>query len=202
MNFLIVLTVEVKWTVNNMVYSMKLGELDFWVKNKAQPGDYAYSTDPIAEKHYEYFYIGPDENPYWREVLPDAELCKLLEKEEDSNMGKRCDNCKHYKYNGNTTYAICLQKDQIGTVIPAFTVCSKHEAKEECQGPLDNLKFFLKNKDTGELDIKYICEDCGKVMEKPFHWQFKIPIANNRKKTSRTGYYFYCEECWNKKAGE
>jgi hypothetical protein len=38
------------------------------------------------------------------------------------------------------------------------------------KGPFDNLKFFIKNQENGELEVKYICEDCGKVMEAPFHW--------------------------------
>lgn len=196
MNFLIVRIVVVEWTVNSMVYSMKLGEVDFWIKTKAKPGDYAYSTDPITGKHYIYFYIGPDENPYWREMPPAAELEKLLEKEEEPGMKKSCENCKH------RNNFVCCHPEHTGTIVPTFTVCPEHEAKEECQGPLDNLKFFLKNKDTGELGVKYICEDCGKVMETPFKWQFIMPIIHNGKKTSRPGYYFYCEECCNKKAGK
>ena len=176
---------------------MKLEELNYWVRNKADYGDIAYAVDRATEKAYMYFYIGPDEYPYWREVN-EAEVKKeLYEKQEKDYMKKRCDNCKYFHDSG--PYSFCVHKDQNGIIVPKFTVCDKHEPKEERPGPFDNLKFFIKDTNTGELDIKCVCEDCGKVMDKPFHWQIRLPVAHNGKKpTSRPGYYFYCEECYNK----
>lgn len=65
------------------------------------------------------------------------------------------------------------------------------------KGPFDNLKLFIKNQKSGELEIKYICEGCGKVMETPFHWQLRIPLKPNNK---RPGYYFWCKKCWKKES--
>ena len=111
-------------------------------------------------------------------------------------MSKRCENCKHFAFVSEVSY--CKHKDQAGTWVPKFTCCDKHEPNEVRPGPFDNLKFFVKDSGTGELELKYICEDCGKVMEKPFYWLVRLPIVVNGKSTSRPGYYFYCEDC-NKK---
>jgi hypothetical protein len=175
---------------------MKLNELDEWVKNKAKPGDLAYHYDAMLEHFYTYYYIKPEPRPFWRLWTDQGVLQDYLTNLEESEMKKRCENCQYHKN------FICCHPEHIGMLVPNFTVCPEYEAKEELPGPLDNLKFFLKNKDTGELTVKYVCEDCGKVMEKPFNWQFRMPIAHNGKKTSRPGYYFFCEECDKKKASK
>lgn len=35
------------------------------------------------------------------------------------------------------------------------------------------IRFYLKNPDTGELKVKYICKDCGKEMSKPKNYRVK-----------------------------
>lgn len=178
-----------------MLWHVQCNELFDWVLHHAQPGDVAYWQDKSTDKLYAYLYEGPDHNPYWREL--DKEMLKayIEKKEEESKMNKRCGNCEHFA-SISSGYTYCTHEEHKGRLVPDFTSCSEHEFKKETPGPFDNLKFFLKDKDTGELDVKYICEDCGKVMDKPFHWLIKLPMNNKSK--SRLGYYFYCEEC-NKK---
>ena len=105
-------------------------------------------------------------------------------------MTKRCDNCKFFKEEGCIT--MCIHKAHCGYV-PTFTSCSDHEPKKV--GPFDNVKFYLKDSNTGEMELKYICEDCGKVMDIPFHWWLVLPIKPKDKYTHRPGYHFRCEDC-------
>ena len=73
---------------------------------------------------------------------------------------KRCENCEHWRK--ADIYTWCAHEDQAGTWVPKFTCCDKHEFKKAKYTPFSGMKFYLKDKDTGELSINYICEDCGK----------------------------------------
>ena len=189
------------------VCCMALDELREWVKNKPEKGDVAYCKNHHDEREYMYVYTGPDPNPTW--VMQEDLVNKCLEeinklKIEDTTVNKRCENCKHWHYGGlGANLSFCKQDDQVGILVPKFTCCDKHEPKEERSTPFDNLKFYLKNASTGELDIKYICEDCGKIEDKPFHWLLRLPMVTNGKASvKRPGYYFRCEECDKKKDGK
>lgn len=57
----------------------------------------------------------------------------------------------------------------------------------------NKIKLYLTNSKTGELKITFLCDKCGKEMEKPDYWSFKTTINGKD-----NGYYFYCEECKNK----
>ena len=115
-------------------------------------------------------------------------------------MSKSCENCKYWHCGANISF--CKHNDQVGIIVPKFTSCAKHELKEERSTPFDNIKLYLKDASTGELDIKYVCEDCGKVEDKPFHWWLRLPMVTNGKTSvKRPGYYFRCEECDKKKDG-
>lgn len=186
-----------------MVYTMMLDKLENWVKAEAKPGDVAYLTDKFLDKRYVYFYKGPDDDPY-RHIIDEQFATDYYKKEvdklkvEELKMEKRCENCKHFDFVSGVSY--CKHEDQAGTWVPKFTCCDKHEPKEEKPAPFDNLKFFLKDTATGEVGVKYICEDCGKVMEKPAYWCIRLPIGSS-KQNQRPGYYYYCEEC-KKKEGK
>lgn len=191
-----------------MVYRIKGEELKDWVKNQANPGDAAYYYDNMLEQSYIYNYKGPDENPYWHLVLKDTLYNYLVDKYleevnklkiEEPKMSKKCENCKHLAFVSGLSY--CKHEDQAGTWVPKFTCCDKHAPKDEKPAPFDNLKFFIKNTATGEVGVKYICEDCGKVMEKPAYWCIRLPMGSS-KQNSRPGYYYYCEECDKKKDGK
>ena len=67
-------------------------------------------------------------------------------------------------------------------------------------GPFNNLRFFLKDSSTGEMELKYVCEDCGKVMDAPYRWQFKLPARYPGQATlNACGFHFKCEDCSNKR---
>jgi len=53
----------------------------------------------------------------------------------------------------------------------------------------DNLKFYLKDYTTGELDIRFLCEDCRKEMDRP---RYTYEILRGK----GTGYHFVCEDCY------
>jgi len=187
-----------------MFYSIMLDELDEWIKTKAQPGDIAcgHNRRDRSDKHcYLYVYKGPDNNPYWIKFQDDIvdkyieEINKL--KVEETKMNKTCDNCKYFK-NLPGRFSWCSHKDHAGALVQAFTSCADHEPRQKIEAPFDNLKFFIKDQKTGELEVKYICEDCGKIMEAPFHWQFRVPFGANKDPEKRPGYYYWCEECWEK----
>ena len=48
----------------------------------------------------------------------------------------------------------------------------------------------------------HICEDCGKIEDKPFRWWTVLPVHHNGKAPKRPGYHFRCEECDKKKEGK
>lgn len=95
------------------------------------------------------------------------------------------------------SFSWCSHKEHAGALVHAFTSCADNEPKEERPGPFDNIKLRCTNPATCDISISYICEDCGKVMDKPFYWSIRFPVGPN-KKPIRPGYYFYCEDC-NKK---
>lgn len=183
---------------------MKMDELAEWVKTKAQLGDVACSRDRYSDRRYFYVYRGSDDKPYWR-MLQDDIVDKYLEeinklKVEESKMNKRCDNCKHFK-NVPGSFSWCSHKEHAGALVPTFTTCADHEPKEERTGPFDSLKFYLKDSSTGEIGLKYICEDCGKVMDEPFHW-WKVETPKPTKAFGKPGYHWRCENCDKKKDGK
>jgi hypothetical protein len=186
---------------------MKLEDLDKWVKSKPQIGDVAYLVDTYFDKRYLYFYKGPDDKPglhiidqQFAQDYYIKEINKL--KVEDTRVNKRCDNCKYF--NGVTMSKItdywCSHEKYSGTRVAAHTSCPEHEPKKELTTPFDGVRLYLINEHTGEIGIKYICKDCGKEMEKPYHWWLKVPFGNTVPKG--VGYHFRCEECDKKKAGK
>ena len=60
----------------------------------------------------------------------------------------------------------------------------------------DKIKFYIKDIQTGELKITFLCDDCKTEMEKPFYSFFRTYSFNNQESP---GYHFYCEKCWKKK---
>jgi hypothetical protein len=185
------------------ICAMMLEDLDYWVKHKAKPGDMAYHYDHTLEQYYFYAYKGPDEKPFWRACSKGVaeayleEVSKERKKIEETKMSKTCDNCKYFK-NMPGSFSWCSHKDHAGALVQAFTSCADHELKQKIEAPFDNLKFFIKDQKTGELEIKYICEDSCKIMQAPFHWQFRVPFGANKDPEKRPGYYYWCEECWEK----
>ena len=183
--------------------SIALDKLDEWFKI-AKPGDIAFHFDTYASLYYLYIYAEADDKPYWH-LFHDVETAQEyldahFGNKEEPKMNKRCENCKHW-HSAGVNLSFCKQDNQAGILVPKFTCCDKHEPKEERSTPFDNLKFYLKDASTGELDIKYICEDCGKVEDRPFHWWFALPIYTNGKPTKKPGFHFRCEAC-EKKARE
>ena len=92
------------------VCSMTYTDLEYWVKNKAKPGDLAYYH--ANNFVYTYHYTKPDDNPKWcmwsdmeklQEYLSDFGLIDKCLKEinklkvEDATVNKRCENCKYFK---------------------------------------------------------------------------------------------------------
>lgn len=184
------------------VCQMVYNELNNWIDSKPQHGDVAYLIEPITDKRYIYVYRGPDNDPY-SHLISDQFAADWFMKEvdklkvEEPKMNKTCDNCKHFK-NIPGSFSWCSHKDHAGVLVPVFPSCADHEPKQKIDGPFDNLKFFIKDASTGELELKYICEDCGKIMERPFHWQFRVPFGANKDPEKRPGYYYWCEERWEK----
>ena len=123
-------------------------------------------------------------------------------------MHKRCDNCKYYDsgivkdLSGSSAIrSWCNNEKHVATYVPCFTCCPEHELKEVKTTPFDGIKFYIKDTSTGELSVKYTCEDCGKEMwDAPDRWWLVLPLNNNHKR--RTGYHFRCEECDKKKEGK
>ena len=184
---------------------MTCKDLDTWVKTKAKPGDVAYWHDKLHDQHYYYVYNEPDSKPFWRRWFKNDIIDKYLEeinklKIEEPKMNKRCDNCKYF--NGAIMSKIkdywCSHEKYSGERIAAHTSCPEYEPKEELTTPFDGVKFYLINACTGEIGIKYICEDCGKEMKKPYHWWLSLSLTNKKP----SGYHFRCEECDKKKEGK
>ena len=70
-----------------IVCAMKLGDLNNWVKTRAQIGDVAYCHDSILDHHYIYRYLGPDDNPVWAMMNPDfLEKYSKKENKGDNQM--------------------------------------------------------------------------------------------------------------------
>ena len=183
--------------------SIALDKLDDWFK-LAKPGDLAIHFGMNESLYYLYIYTEADYKPYWN-LFRDVETAQAyidahFGKKEEPKMNKRCENCKHFAFVSGVSY--CKHEGQAGTWVPKFTCCDKHEPKEEKVAPFDNLKFYIKDTTTGEVGIKYICEDCGKIMERPDYWYIKLPIRHSGETPKRPGYYYYCEECNNKKEGK
>jgi hypothetical protein len=185
-----------------MVYN----ELNNWLNNKPQHGDVAYLIEPITDKRYIYVYRGPDNDPY-SHLISDQFAADWFMKEvdklkvEEPKMEKRCDNCKYFKklsFKEMPMGTWCDHPDYTKPLVAEFTSCPKYEPKQQFTGPFDNLKFFVKDQQTGELEVKYVCKDCSKIMTKPFHWQLRVPFGANKDPDKRPGYYYWCEECWEK----
>ena len=189
------------------IYTMKLGELDYFVKHKAKLGDVAYCFTPHDEHHYFYIYKGPDDNPYWC-MLQDNIVDKYIEeinklKVTEPKMDKRCDNCKYFNSVGMSKIldSWCSHEKHSGVRVAAHTSCPEHEPKEVKTTPFDGMKFYLKDTNTGELSVKYICEDCSKEMlDAPDRWWLVLPVNDRHKR--KPGYHFRCSECDKKKEGK
>ena len=124
------------------------------------------------------------------------EINKL--KIEDTTVNKRCENCKYFK--NTDTYTWCSHEEHAGMYVPKFVSCPEYEHKDIKPAPFDGVKFYLIDDKSGELGIKYVCEDCGKLMDKPGHWWLKVPYGNAVPED--LGLHYRCEECDNKKEGK
>lgn len=178
--------------------SIALDKLELWFKI-AKPGDIAFHFDIDPERYWIYIYREEDTAPCWHVFNDVASAQKYLDSSMETKMNKTCDNCKYFK-NMPGSFSWCSHKDHAGALVQVFTTCADHEHKQKSEAPFDNLKFFIKDQNTGELEVKYICEDCGKVTTKPFHWQFRVPFGANKDPDKRPGYYYWCEECWEKES--
>jgi hypothetical protein len=176
--------------------SIALDKLELWFKI-AKPGDIAFHFDIDPERYWIYIYREEDTAPCWHVFNDVASAQKYLDSSLEPNMEKRCENCKHFK-NIPGSFSWCSHKEHAGTLVPIFTACADHEPKQ-LTGPFDNLKFFIKDQKTGELTVKYICDDCSKVMDEPFRWWYALPIKLDTGNSRSPGYHFRCEECDNKK---
>ena len=189
------------------MYRMNPEDLDIWVKDKAEVGDVAWCKDRHTDHEYWYVYKGPDPNPAWWTVQEET-INKYLEeinklKIEDTTVNRRCENCKHWHCGGDTNISFCTHDEQKCIIVPKFTCCAKYEPKEKKSTPFDGVKFYLIDDKSGELGIKYVCEDCGKIMDEPGHWWLALPLRDiNGKQTRPFGYHFRCEECDKKKDGK
>lgn len=54
----------------------------------------------------------------------------------------------------------------------------------------DNLKFYFKDPTTGELTVKFLCDDCRKEMDKP-HYLYQVVRGGKD-----FGYHFLCHDCY------
>ena len=59
---------------------------------------------------------------------------------------------------------------------------------------LSNFKFYLKDKETGELEVKLICKDCGLEMDETTHYIAKAKCNVVDPFTVE----FKCDECFKK----
>ena len=184
-----------------MTYSIRYEDLKEWINTKANPGDLAYCfIKSIPDLFYTYYYKQHESYPKWTLWTDLDKLQKYLDSLEEQKMDKRCENCKHWNA-GPQNLSFCAHADQVGVLVPRFTCCSKFENKEKFSTPFDKVKFFLKDTSTGELELKYVCEDCGKIMDEPFHW-WKVETPRPTKAFGTPGYHFRCEECDKKKEGK
>ena len=185
-------------------------DLIIWVKDKAEVGDVAWCKDRHTDYEYWYVYQGPDPNPTWF-MLQEETINKYLEeinklKIEDTTVNKRCENCKYFKSISVKDVAAgswCEHEEHKGMYVPKFVSCPEYTPKEKKSTPFDGVKFYLIDDKSGELGIKYVCEDCGKLMDEPGHWWLALPLRDiNGKQTRPFGYHFRCEECDKKKDGK
>ena len=131
------------------------------------------------------------------------EINKL--KVEDATVNKRCENCKYFKSISGAGIAgsWCEHEEHKGMYVPKFVSCPEYEQKEKKSTPFDGVKLYLIDDKSGELGIKYVCEDCGKIVDEPGHWWLALPLRDiNGKQTRSCGYHFRCEECDKKKEGK
>lgn len=182
------------------VYSMKYSDLEYWVKNKAKPGDlatYYVNNGEFGESMYTYYYTKPDDNPRWCMWSDFEKLQKYLDNFGETKMEKKCENCKYFEGTSFETKIQdywCTHIKYSGTRIARHTSCPEYAPKEMKTTPFDGIKFYLKDRATGELRIKYICEDCGKEMpDAPDRWWLVLPLHN--KPNGKPGYHFRCEDC-------
>ena len=118
-------------------------------------------------------------------------------------MNKSCKTCEYFKRVsvGDIVLGSCCEHEEHkGTYVPEFTSCPEYTTKKNLTTPFDGIKFYLIDNETGELGIKYICEDCGKIMDKPYHWWFAYPLKGTS--TQRLGFHYRCKECDNNKKEE
>lgn len=59
---------------------------------------------------------------------------------------------------------------------------------------MNNIKLYLKNIFTGELKVKYICDDCGKLMNEPKNYYIKCKNGIADPFTT----IFRCDDCYKK----
>lgn len=166
------------------IYHMTSDSLKDWVQNSAKPGDLALSKTREGDPLY-YVYLKPDPNPYWTSGELFEKLSDLQTKE--ATVNKRCETCKHWHY-GGINISFCTHDSQKCIIVPKFTCCDKHEPKETKTTPFDGVKFYLIDSKTGELGLKYVCESCGKIMDKPDQWWLDAQIE-------KAGYHFRCAKC-------
>ena len=127
-------------------------------------------------------------------------------KVEDATVNKRCENCKYFKSISVKDVAAgswCEHEEHKGMYVHKFVSCPEYTPKEKKSTPFDGVKFYIMDDKSGELGIKYVCEDCGKLMDEPGHWWLALPLRDiNGKQTRPFGYHFRCEECDKKKDGK
>ena len=111
-------------------------------------------------------------------------------------MSKRCDNCKHYRF--TVIGGFCKHPEHAGLYVAKDTRCVYWQEKLQLRAPFENVKLYLADANTGELRVTYVCEDCGKEMDKPVYWQYKKPVITNGNYPNEVGYFFYCEKCHEK----
>ena len=187
---------------------MKSEDLADWVKTKAKPGDVAFWQDHIHDQCYYYFYTEPDSEPYWKLWFKDDIIDKYLEENnkleiEEPKMEKKCENCRYFNQSTFKTEiqdSWCSHEKYSGIRVAAHTSCPEFEEEEKKSTPFDGIKFYLKDTTTGELTVKYVCEDCDKEMTVPYYWWMKVPFGNAIPED--LGFHFRCEECDKKKKGE
>ena len=59
---------------------------------------------------------------------------------------------------------------------------------------MKSIKLYLKDKDSGEISIKYICKDCGLEMEEPKNYLIKCKGGIPDPFTAE----FRCDNCYGK----
>ena len=190
------------------VCCMRCEDLDTWVKTRATPGDVAYWYDELHDQRYYYFYTEPDPKPCWILWFKDSEILEEINKlkTEDTTVNKRCENCKYFNsisVKDVVAGSWCEHEEHKGMYVPKFVSCPEYTPKGTRTTPFDGIKLYLIDDKTGALGIKYVCEDCGKLMDEPGHWWLALALRDiNGKQTRPAGYHYRCEECDKKKDGK